>query len=110
MRIRPVQMNFTAGEWTPRLHSRADLAKYWNALETLENFIILPQGGVTRRGGWHFVAEVADSTTFTRLLPFIFSNVQAYIIEAGVSYFRFYKDHGRIAVTAALETDFDPSA
>lgn len=96
MKTRPVQMNFTGGEWSPRLHSRSDLAKYWNALEEMENFLILPQGGATRRPGWHYVCEVKDSDKFTRLIPFVFSNVQAYVIEAGEEYFRFYMNHGQI--------------
>ncbi len=96
MRLKPITSNFTAGEWSPRLHGRSELAKYWNAVETLENFIILPQGGITRRPGFHFAKAAWDPTRKCRLIPFVFSTEQAYIIEAGDQYFRFYMNHGQI--------------
>ena len=52
--------NFTAGELSPRLYGRVDLAKYQNGARTLKNFISLPQGGARRRGGTQFVAKTKD--------------------------------------------------
>jgi len=104
MRIRPVQMNFTAGEWSPRLFGRSDLSKYFNALESLENFTILPYGGVARRDGLHHVVDQGDGTRKARLIPFVFSTEQAYIIEAGHEYMRFYMNHGQIQEDADADT------
>ena len=95
-RLRAIQSNFTAGEWSPRLASRADLAKYWNSLETLENFILYPQGGVTRRPGTHYVATQKITNKKVRLIPFKFSTAQAYVVEMGHLYARFYMNHGQI--------------
>lgn len=95
-RISPVYTNFTSGELSPRLEGRVDFAKYYNGVKTLENFIVLPHGGVKRRAGTHHVAEVKDSTKSTRLIPFEFNTDQAYIIEMGDTYFRFFKDNGVI--------------
>lgn len=92
----PIQTNFTAGELSPRLQGRVDISKYYNGLSRCENFIVYAHGGARRRPGLHFVNEVKDSSKRTRLIPFEFSDVQAYIIEAGHLYFRFYKDNGRI--------------
>lgn len=92
----PIQTNFTAGELSPRLQGRVDVSKYFNGLSTCRNFIVFAHGGVRRRPGLHFVAEVKDSARKVRLIPFEFSDQQAYIIEAGHQYFRFYKDSGRI--------------
>lgn len=50
--------NFTAGELSPRLDGRIDLAKYQNGVTNLENFLVHPHGGVTRRPGTEFIAEV----------------------------------------------------
>ncbi len=75
---------------------RVDFDKYNNGLETLENFIVLSHGGVKRRPGTRFVAEVKDSTKQTRLVPFEFSTTQAYILEFGHQYIRFYMNNGRI--------------
>ena len=95
-RLKPIQFNFTAGELAPRLYGASHLTKYWNAVETLENFIILPYGGVQRRDGLHYVCAQGDETRKVRLIPFIFSTEQAYIIEAGHEYMRFYMNHGQI--------------
>lgn len=88
--------NFTAGELSPRLAGRTDLAKYFNGCETLENFLIHPHGGATRRPGTRFIAEVKTSSAKTRLIPFQFNITQAYILEFGNEYFRIYKDGGQI--------------
>ena len=50
--------NFTAGELTPKLYGRTDIAKYDNGAQTVENFLVQPHGGLTRRPGTQFVAEV----------------------------------------------------
>jgi hypothetical protein len=88
--------NFSAGELSPWLDGRVDLDVYHKGCSTLENFIIKPQGGIKKRPGTRYVAEVKDSSAKTRLIPFVYSTVQAYIIEMGNLYFRFYKDHGQI--------------
>lgn len=90
------QTNFTAGELSPRLKGRVDLQKYYNGCQTLENFLIFPHGGVTRRPGTRFVAAAKHADKPCRLLRFQFSTVQAYQIEAGDEYFRFFKDQGQV--------------
>lgn len=99
-RLRPIQMSFTNGEVSPRLYGRSDLAKYWNSLETLENFVILPYGGVTRRDGLHYVCPQGDETRKVRLIPFVFMTEQAYVLEFGHEYIRFFMNHGLILETA----------
>ena len=95
-RFSPIQTNFTAGELSPRLEGRVDFAKYYNGAKTLENFNVLPHGGIKRRVGTHFVAEAENSAEASRLIPFEFNTEQAYIIEMGNLYFRFFKDNGSI--------------
>jgi len=88
--------NFTSGELSPRLDGRFDLSKYRNGCSTLENFVVHPHGGATRRPGSYYVAGVKTNSAKTRLIPFEFNTEQTYIIEAGNQYFRFYKDNGQI--------------
>ena len=88
--------NFTAGEITPRLYGRTDIAKYDNGAATVENFIVQPHGGLTRRPGTRFVAEVKNSANAVRLVPFEFNVEQAYVLEFGPTYFRIYKDGGQV--------------
>ena len=88
--------NFTAGELSPRLDGRIDLAKYQNGVTNLQNFIVHPHGGVTRRPGTKFVAEVKSSAASTRIIAFEFSSTQTYLIELGNQYARFYRNNGQI--------------
>jgi hypothetical protein len=96
VRAAPIFTNFTAGELSPRLEGRVDLAKYVNGCKTLENMIVQKHGPASRRGGFYYSAEVKDSTKKTRILPFEFSATQAYILEFGDQYIRFYKNYGQI--------------
>src|SRR6266550_3105482 len=95
-RVRVIQNSLNCGEWSPLLEGRSDLAKYHSAAKTVENLICAKFGGVSRRPGTHFVAEVKASANKTRLIPFIFSTVQAYVIELGNLYMRFYRNNGRV--------------
>jgi len=95
-RVSIINTNFTAGELSEDLFGRVDITKYNNGAATLENFIVQPHGGITRRSGSRFVKEVKTSANATRLFPFEFSTTQAYVIEFGNLYMRFYKDQGAI--------------
>ena len=95
-RTHPFQTNFTAGELTPKLAGQVDLKKYANGVETLENMTVFPQGGASRRYGTRYVGPVKDHTKTTRLIPFEFNTEQAYMLEFGDQYIRFYKDNGII--------------
>ena len=88
--------NFTAGELSPNMYGRTDIEKYYNGCMTMENFLVLPQGGAYRRPGSRYVAEVKTSSLFTRLVPFVFSTTQAYILEFGNLYMRVYYDGGQV--------------
>jgi hypothetical protein len=95
-KARLLRTNFTAGELSPRLEGRPDLAKYFNGASTLENYLVYPQGGVYRAPGSRFVNEVKDSTKKTRLIPFVVNRTTAYVCEFGHLYIRFYKNGARI--------------
>lgn len=88
--------NFTAGELSPRMRGRTDVTKYWNGTESLFNFVVQPQGGATRRPGTQYIANAANSTDRVYLIPFIFSTVQAYVLEFGPSYIRIYRNDAQV--------------
>ena len=92
--VAPAQTSFNAGELSPLLKGRPTLDKYRNGCETLENFIPQIQGPARKRPGTRFVAEVKDSADATRLIPFEYSTTQAYVLEFGDLYIRFYLDGG----------------
>jgi len=101
-RLAHAHTNFTAGELSPRLDGRVDLAKYRNGVTNLENFLVHPHGGVTRRPGTEFIAEVKTSSLSTRIIPFEFNTEQVYLIEAGNQYMRFYKNGGQILNSGSI--------
>jgi hypothetical protein len=100
--------SFNAGEVSPTLDFRADLDKYSHACKTMKNFKPLLEGGATRVPGTYFVNEVKDSTKKTRVVPFVFNTNQAYILEFGEEYIRFYLNEGRLLGVGAT-LDFDPA-
>lgn len=91
-----IQPSFASGELSPFLYSRVDLARYQTGLKTLKNFYIHPHGGASNRPGTKYAATSKDSTKESRLVKFIFSSDQAYALEFGHQYIRFYKNHGQI--------------
>ena len=61
-RVSIIKTNWTAGELSKALFGRVDIAKYQNGAEILENFIVQPHGGITRRPGTKFVKEIKTSS------------------------------------------------
>lgn len=98
-RASPIQNSFNAGEFSPRLAARTDIAKYGSAAKLLEGFIPVIQGPAVRRGGFRYVAEVKDSSKRTWLVRFEFNTTQAYILEFGDGYIRFFANHGQAVVS-----------
>lgn len=92
----PIQANFNAGELSPTLEGRVDIAWYGNGCHKLRNFIPLVQGPARRRSGTRYVAEVKNSTQRTWLVPFKFSDDVAFVLEFGNLYIRFYTQHGQV--------------
>lgn len=88
--------SFAAGEWSPRLYGRVDVAKYQGAAELIQNFIVRPEGGLMRRHGLRFAGELFDMSKQGLLVPFIFSTVQAYLLVFEDDLIRFYKDNAPI--------------
>lgn len=89
-----IQTNGTAGEISPRLLGRVDVAKYKNGLKTCYNAVPLVHGGIARRPGLRYSAGAKHDDKQTRLLPFIRSRELAFIIELGDGYARFYTAAG----------------
>ena len=101
-RVSSIITNFRAGEISPRLEGRIDLQKYNEAVKDLNNMIVFPQGGVTRRPGTYYAGTTKDGGQ-VRLINFEFSDTQAYVLEFGNLYVRIYKDGGLVtAATTAI--------
>jgi hypothetical protein len=100
-RATPILTNETAGEMSPLLAGRVDLAKYHNTGEIVRNMIIRTQGPLSLRPGSEFIAPVKTHSKRVRLIDFQFSATQAYSLEFGDQYIRFYMNKGQILDGAA---------
>src|SRR6266404_761675 len=99
MRASPILNSLNAGELSPNIDGRTDLQKYFSGAKRMENFLPLVQGPALRRGGSRYVAEVKTSANRGWLIKFEFSATQAYNLEFGDLYVRFYTSHGQLLVS-----------
>ena len=81
MKIFDMKTSFAAGELSPLLHARVDLAQYANGAACLNNFIILPQGGLSKRPGT--VPLGGKTYADVRLVPFVFSEEDSCVLAFG---------------------------
>lgn len=104
-KVSPIQTSFSAGEISPLLYGRVDADRYRQALKKCLNYMPTVQGGLPRRSGSYYVAPVKTESKSTRLIPFEFSVTQAYMLEFGDQYIRFFKDNAPITLTAVNITN-----
>jgi hypothetical protein len=103
--VKIIQNSFTSGEIGDYLDAREDLDIYKTGAQTIENFFVLPQGGLLKRSGFQFIDGVDSSSeadtgfdSHARLIPFKFSTEQEYVLLFESGKFHVYKD-GAFAVT-----------
>ncbi len=95
------QSSFNSGELSGRMNGRSSLEVYKNGCSRLENFFVLPQGGVERRTGTEYIASTNGGAGDgrARMIPFIFSSTQSYAVEFGDGYITVWDDDTPILVT-----------
>lgn len=83
--------SFSAGELSPLMDARLDLDRYKNGAKRMRNVYVKPQGAVTRRQGTKQAMDITpyykaasgndiSDELFPRIIPFIFSENQAYVL------------------------------
>jgi len=95
-RQRVHQASFLRGELDPTIISRVDVAAYGQGLKKARNVIPLNQGGVERRGGTLFRADLGGPT---RLESFIFNSTQEYIFAFQNTVLKIYSTAGVLLAT-----------
>lgn len=99
-----IQTNFTAGELTPRMKGRPDVARYQNGAETIENAIVSVHGGAERRDGLRYIAEAKHGGgRVVDIVRYVFNVDQAYLLEFGHLYVRFYSSDGAQLLDESLQ-------
>ena len=111
--------NFQFGEVSPSLSSRTDTAVYTASAQRVENMFIRSEGGVIKRAGLQNLYKYTDitynsaKTQQARLMPFIFSDDEQYIVSmenAKVRVFIINPSTGAVSLTATLTADVDSAA
>lgn len=95
-RAKPILTSFNGGELSPLLDGRVDQDKYFTGCKTLTNFIPTVQGPARRRGGTRHVGLAKFGAKRAWLADFVFSAGQAYILEFGDLYLRFWTNRGQL--------------
>jgi hypothetical protein len=92
----PIVAAFNAGRLGPRLQARVDLVKYQAGCTEIENFVPTAQGPAVKRSGTRHVVEAKYSDKNARLVQFEYSREQAYVLEFGHEYVRFYRNNAPV--------------
>lgn len=88
------RVSFAAGEASPPLQGRPDLARYQIAVRHQENMVTLPEGALTRRPGTRFVFPLKDESQVGTLVPYRFDGANAYVLVLNAGHGRVVKQGG----------------
>lgn len=94
-RVAPVYPTFAKGEVSPLMFGRIDIEQYPSCLDKCRNMWVRPYGCASRIVGTEYIQSTKNNSR-ARLLKFVFSATDAYTIEVGAGYFRFYNDGGYV--------------
>ena len=94
-KVQTLQTTWSGGELSPRLDGRPDLKKFSQGARVVENFLVMPHGGVRKRSGTKFVIE-QPATSDVAMTTFQYSTEQSYVLLFGHNYVWFFRDGGII--------------
>ena len=110
MPLRVGDFNLSKGELAEELVARVDVGSYAAGAKRARNVLIQKYGGLTKRPGTRFVAEVHNAANPVRLFPFQFSLTQAYAMEMGQGYLRLAAFGGMVLESALTITAITKAA
>jgi len=70
--------NFASGELSETLNGRIDLRQYYQGAALIQNFEIIPTGGIKRRPGTRRLAQLDGDS---RIIPFIVNKNAVYVLQ-----------------------------
>lgn len=92
-RVSPIYPTFARGEVSPLMFGRVDIEPYSSCLDKCRNCWVRPFGVVSRIAGSEYITTAKGKG---RLLKFVFSATDSYMIECGAGYFRFFNNGGYV--------------
>lgn len=87
--------SFNSGQLDKQMQYRLDVDKRSMGVEEISNMLVNPKGMAYKRPGTKYIAATKENSR-VRLIPFEYSTDDAYVIEMGNEYARFYREQGRI--------------
>lgn len=90
----PMVRAFNAGEFSELMDGRTDVERYPASMRRLLNFIAAPQGPAVSRSGTAFVTPAKANNVKSVVVPFVFSNEQAKLLEFSDNRIRFVDEDG----------------
>lgn len=105
--------NFQFGEVSPSLYSRTDTPIYNQSAQRVENFFLRSEGGIVKRSGLQNIYQYDISIDTSkrqqsRLLPFVFSDDEQYIISLEhekIRVFQISPSTGAVSLIQTITTD-----
>lgn len=88
------RVSFAGGEAGRALRARADLARYQISLQAMENYVVMVEGGATRRPGTFFSDRLKVESERGKFIPFRFSDFDAYMLVINGMTVRFLRHGG----------------
>lgn len=74
-------VTFNTGHLSPHMEARNDFEKYRASCRQLENMVVTVQGPASKRPGTEYIATSAETQDVSRLISFLFSTDDTYILE-----------------------------
>ena len=98
----PIQNSFAGGKIADEVKARTDIGRYKESVDDILNYVCLVEGGLIRRSGTKHVVRPYNTTDSNfRLIPFIYSRDQAYVVCLSADLYVIFADNGLV---------FDPGA
>lgn len=104
--VKLIQTNLSSGELSPEAAGRVDIARYNNAAKKTRNIISRTLGGGKKRPGTEYIATTKDVTKQSRLIPFVISQTEGYMLEIGASYARVFTPDGLPVLSGGSPYEF----
>lgn len=84
------QLSFNSGQLGPLVKYRVDTDRHSMGAEQLENILVRAKGMAYKRPGTEYIDD-ANDTVNVRLIPFEYSDDDAYVLEFGHGYIGFFR-------------------
>lgn len=94
VKVSPMIRSFNAGVFSELMEGRTDFERYPASARRMHNYVAAPQGPAIGRSGTAFVAPASDDDFVSVLVPFIFSDDQAQVLELANDRIRFVNEDG----------------